>query len=139
MLFRLGWRLVQFQRTGDQLTQALQVNGLGQKVERPCLECIDSGIQAAVCGDHGNGRAWAVLLDMPHYAHTIAIGQTHVGQAECVLIAAQQRESLGHSGCALRAYVHARKRHIQQLKDVGLVVDDQNGRFGHVCLECSLL
>jgi len=52
--------------------------------------------------------------------------QAHVGEAEVVAIALQPLLRLGDRAYALHAEPHLDQRQLEQLADVGLVIDDQD-------------
>ncbi len=76
-------------RGTDQLAQPHKIQGLGDKVERAELQRAHRGFDVPVSRDHGNRHRWSVGLNPFNQVQTVAIGKTHVGQAQIEMSRAQ--------------------------------------------------
>ena len=59
-------------------------------------------------------------------AQALAVGQAHVGEAQVERLLVEQPDRLGDRFGAGRVEPHARQRELEQLEQVGLVVDDEH-------------
>ncbi len=69
-----------------------------------------------------------MLADVAHQLQTVAVWQTHVGQAQVEALRFEQRVCLGHARRGCHRQSHAQQRQLEQFADVGLVIDHQNRR-----------
>jgi hypothetical protein len=63
---------------------------------------------------------------MAYEVQSLAIAEPHVGEAKMVALALQPFLRLGDRADRIDAEAHLRQGELEQLADVGLVVDDQN-------------
>ena len=115
----------------DQLAQAGEVDRFGEEVEGAGFQRGDGGVQAAVGGDHGHRYVGVALLNVLHQFHAGAIGQAHVGQAQVERLAGQPVAGLLDVAGAAGVELHAAEGDLQQLADIGFVVDDQGSLPAH--------
>ncbi|MNS70176.1 hypothetical protein D3C72_1035170 [compost metagenome] len=129
-----GVTLLAAQRVQDQGAQLVERDRLGDVVERAGLERIDGIVGAAVGGDHGHRRALGRGRQLPHNLDAQPVAQPHVGQHQAVAALRQPQPRLGQRAGHHHVVTHAAQRDVQQLAQVGLVVDDEyrigNGRSG---------
>src|SRR5205807_2326726 len=122
---RLGG-IGQRQRRFHQGAQLLETDRLGNVVEGARLERGDRVLGAAMSGDHSHRQVGAEPGDMAHQLEPLAVREPHVSEAEVVAIALQPLLRLGDRAHALHAEPHLDQRQLEQLANVGLVVDDQD-------------
>ena len=71
-----------------------------------------------------------MLGDVAHQVEALAVGQAHVGEAQVeASLAAGARFASATEPARSTAEAHPDERELEQLADVGLVVDDQHGCF----------
>src|SRR5687768_3492105 len=63
---------------------------------------------------------------MPHQLETLAVAQAHVGEAQVVALGLQALLRLGDRAHAFHPEAHLGEGELEQLADIGLVVDHQN-------------
>ncbi len=124
--------IAQLERGADEVAQHLQVHRLGDEVEGARLERLDGGAHVAVGGDHGDGHARMILVHVPDEFDAVAVGQAHVGEAQAEGRRLRRRVGLAEIRHRRGVDVHALQRDLDQLADVGLVVDDQCAGTAHV-------
>jgi hypothetical protein len=117
-------RLVRhLERLLDQRAQLLERDRLREVVERPGLERGDRVLRAAERRDHGDGHVEALLVDVLDDAQALAVGQPHVGEAR----SSSRVEPVASPRFRARGVeAHPRERELEQLEQVGLVVDQEN-------------
>ena len=135
VLARRGLAGLVRQRQGrlDQRAQLFERQRLGQVVERAGLERRHGIFGAAERGDDRHRQVGALRADIAHQLQSVAVGQPHVGEAQVILTRLQPILGRGHRADGLDREPHADERKLQQLADVGLVVDDQHGALGRGC------
>ncbi len=119
-------RYLQAQGAAHQLTQSAKIHGFGEEVERACFQCMNGGVEAAEGGDHRDGHLGVTLLNVLHQLQTVAIGQAHVGQAQVERLPRQPVLGFLDVARATRVQLHPPQSDLQQLANVGLIVDDQD-------------
>ncbi|MNY01923.1 hypothetical protein D3C86_1344720 [compost metagenome] len=124
-------RRAQAQGGGHQLTQAAEVDRLGQEVEGAGFQRIDRGVQAAVGGDHRHRHLGMALQDVLHQVQAGAVGQAHVGQAQVERLLGQPLARFLDVAGAAGVELHAAQGDFQEFADIGFIVDDQGSLAGH--------
>jgi hypothetical protein len=114
----------------DQAAQDGQVDRLADEVERARLERAHRGFLVAECGDHRHRGLRVQLGDLADQLHSRPIGQAHVGQAQRVLVVAQQCARVAQRRGGVATQAHSPQREHQQFPDVAFVVDDQGAGLG---------
>ena len=114
-----------------QATQHLDVDRLGNEIERAGLQRVHRGVDIAVRGDHRDRSIRAGLGDQFDDFLAVAIGQAHVGEAQVVAALGQCATRLGHGAHGFDLQVHPTQGDGQQLADVAFVIDDQDGLWVH--------
>src|SRR5207244_12936955 len=95
-------------------------------VEGAGLERGHRVLGAAVGGDHGHRHIGGLAGDVAHQVEAFAVGEPHVGQAKVVALLLQALLRLGDGADRRDIEPHAHQRQLEQLADIGLVVDDQD-------------
>ena len=115
----------QFQGVLHQPAQHRQVHRFADEIEGTGFQRIHRGFLVAEGGDHGHRGLRVQLGDFLYQFDAGAVAQAHVGQAQRVLVMAQQRARIvqGRRGVAFQT--HPAQGEHQQFADVTLVVDDQ--------------
>ena len=72
------------------------------------------------------GTSSAFLVDVLDDAQALAVGQAHVGEAQVERLLVEQPDRLADRFGARRVEPHPRQRELEQLEQVGLVVDDEH-------------
>ena len=140
LVARRGLRLFRhLERLLDERAQLLQRDRLREVVERAGLERGDRVLGAAVGGDHGDRDVEPLLVDVLDDAQALAVGQPHVGEAQVERLLVEEADRLGDRLRSRRVEPHPRERELEQLEEVGLVVDDEHlglatGFAGHAHL-----
>src|SRR5688500_14223359 len=116
----------QRERRAHQRAQLLQPDRLGDIVEGAGLERRDGVLRAAVRGDHRHRQVDRQAGDMAHQVQAFAVGEPHVGEAQVVALGLEPLLGLGDRAHARHAQPHLHQRELEQLADVGLVVDHQH-------------
>ena len=80
--------------------------------------CADASLEVVGDGD--------LLLGEHLHLETLAVRQAHVGETEVVALLLQLLLRLGDGADRCHIEPHAHQRELEQLADVGLVVDDQD-------------
>ncbi|MCY1227069.1 hypothetical protein D9M72_393280 [compost metagenome] len=125
--------LLAAQRVQHQAAQLLQRDRLGDVVEGAGLERFHGVVGAAVGGDDRHRDALRRGRQLAHDLDAQAVAQAHIGQHQAVAALRQLLARLGERAGQHHVMAHAADRDVQQLAQVGLVVDDQDGirRSGH--------
>src|SRR2546428_297234 len=118
----------QRQRRAHQGAQLLEAHRLGDVIEGPGLERGDRVFRAAESGDHRHRKIARKAGDVAHQLEALAVGQAHVGEAQVVALVLEPLLGLGDGAGARHAQAHLDQRQLEQLADVGLVIDDQDLR-----------
>jgi hypothetical protein len=113
-----------------QRAQLLELHRLRDIVESAGLERGDGIFRAAVRRNHRDRQVGVMPGDILDHREAVPVGEPHVGQAQVVVVAGEQRERLRRAARAVRFHAHARERHPQQLTYVGFVVNDQDVVLG---------
>ena len=113
------------QRLLDERAQLLERDGLREIVERAGLERGDGVLGAAVRGDHRDRNVEALLVDVLDDAQAVAVGQPHVGEAQVERLGVEQPDRFADGFGARRVESHPRQRELEQLEQIGLVVDER--------------
>jgi hypothetical protein len=66
---------------------------------------------------------------MVEQLQSIAVRQTHVGEAQIVTVLLHELRRLEFAGRAIRVESHALQSKAQQLANIGFIVDDQHSAF----------
>ena len=127
-----GHPVAQLQRRADQIAQNLQVDRLGDEIEGAGLERFDGGVHVAVSRDHGDRNARVVLVHMANEIDAVAVGKPHIRETEIERQLPRGRVSVAQVGHRGGGHVHAFQGDLDELADVGLVVDDQCAGPVHV-------
>ena len=114
------------ERLLDERAQLLERDRLREVVERAGLERRDRVLGAAVRGDHGDGNVEPFLVDVLDDAQALAVGQAHVGEAEVERLLVEEPDRFADRFGARRVESHPRQRELEQLEQIGLVVDDEH-------------
>ena len=115
------------QRGTDQQAQLIQVDRLGEVIERPRFQGRDRVFRASKRGDHRDlGPAAAVHL--AHQIQTGAVRQPHIRQAQRIGAAGHQLARPRHRFGAVGVQPHPHQRQRQQVAQVGFVDDHEDGR-----------
>ena len=114
------------------IAQVVEVQGLGDEIERPGLERGDGGFHVAEGGDDRDRQIGVFVLDEADEVYAVAVRQAHVGQAQVEFVLVQQIPGLLEIRGRARLEVHASQRQLQDLADVGLVVYDEDLVFALV-------
>ncbi len=136
----IGIALLATQCVEHQAAQLIERQRLGDIVERPRLERLHRVLGAAVGGDDGHRRAVGGGRKLAHQIDAQAVAQAHVGQHQRKALPRQRLARLAQAGGQYHVVPHAPQGDLQQLAQVGLVIDDENGfandgGFGHGRLE----
>ncbi len=113
------------------LRRSLDLDRLGDEVEGAELERAHRGLDVAVGGDHGHRYGRRVALHPLHQLETVAVGQAHVREAQVVADLQQLRRASARSAVVSGRVSMPFEGHGQQLADIGLVVDDEDGGLAH--------
>jgi hypothetical protein len=109
-----------------QRSKLIQRQRFGQIVERTGFEGRHRVFGAAECRNHRYGQVHALGAYEAHKVKSVTVGQSHVSQTEIVTLGLEQLLGLRHRPGALYGQPHSHERKLQQLADIGLVVDDQH-------------
>ena len=121
-----NWRPVRIaHRRTDQQPQLVEIDRLGQVIEGARLQRGHGVLGAAVGGDHGDRRAGR-LRDFAYQLKAGAVRQAHVGQAQRVPVAREQRTRRRYRFRRVHVQPEAQQRERQQLAQIRLVVDDEH-------------
>jgi len=101
-------------------------DGLREVVERSGLERGDRILRAAVRRDHRDGQVEPLLVDVLDDLEAGSIGQPHVGEAQVEAVAVEQPDRFADRFRARGVEPHARQRELEQLQQIGLVVDQED-------------
>src|SRR5262249_30135372 len=125
-LLVLGRRLARKrQRRAHQRAQLLEADRLRHVVEGARLQRRDRVLGAAEGGDYRHRQVCAQARNVTHQLAGLAVGQPHVGEAELKATVLQPLLRLGDGRHARHPEAHLEQRQLEQLADVGLVVDHQ--------------
>src|SRR6185312_7040710 len=81
-------------------------------------------------GDHCDRQVSRERRDMANEIEALAVGQAHVGETQAVARPAEALLRLGNRAGRVDAQAHLEERELEQLADVGLVVDDEHALPG---------
>ena len=124
---RLGRSLLrQVERRLDERAQLFERQRLRHVIERARLQCRNRVLGAAVRRDHRDRKVGAMRADVAHQLEAVAVRQPHVGEAEVEALALEKAGRLGDRSGALDPEAHADQGQLQQLADVGFVVDHEH-------------
>ena len=116
---------------GHDRAELLEIDRLGQIVERACAQRLDGVFRRAVGRHHHAALAPLVLAQMQQHLHAVAVGQAHVADHHIELLHAQLLARFLHRTCGFDAVALAQQREFVERPQVGFIVDDKNG--GGVC------
>ncbi len=118
-----------FKAAVTSLRRSFEIERFRDEVECAELQRANGRFDAAVRRDHGDRSAGHLALNPLDELEPVAVGQTHVGEAEVERLLAERL--LGGRDVETRARrdIHALERDRQELADVGFVVDDECDRF----------
>ncbi len=115
----------QRKRGAHQRAQLLEPDRLRDIVEGARLERGHRVLGAAVGGDHRHRDVGGLPGNVAHQVESFAVGEAHVGQAKVVALLLQPLLGLGDGADRGDLEPHAHQRQLEQLADIGLVVDHQ--------------
>src|SRR6185295_3259385 len=117
------------ERLLDQRAQLLECDRLRQIIEGTGLERGYGVLCATEGGDDRNRHVERLFGDVFDDSESLAVGQSHVGQAEVESLAVEQLDRFADRLCTRRVETHPRQGELEQLEQVGLIVDDQHFRL----------
>lgn len=132
----IGIALLAPQRVEHEAAQLVERERLGDVVERTSLERFHCVLGAAVCRDDGHRRAVGSGGELAHEFDAQTVAQAHVGQHERKALTGQRLARFGQAAGKHHVVPHAAQGDLQQLAQVGFVIDDEDGfandgGFGH--------
>ena len=111
-------------RASDERERMVDVEGLGQVLERAPLECRDGALQIRVRGHHDHGNLRVLLLDRAEQGESRLSGHPYVGDEHLRLAHRQRLQHLVSRRERPVRDAFARQRLFQHPADRPVVVDD---------------
>ena len=99
---------------------------LGQIIEGAGLEGRHRILGAAESGDHRHRHLRMMFGDIADDIESVAVGQSHVGQAQLEIPLGKTGPSLADRADAGSRQSHPRQGEVDQFADIGLVIDDED-------------
>ena len=127
----------QLQGRADQRAQRIQSDRLGEVIEGAGLERRHRVLGAAVGGDDRHRCVRAARGDQADQLESVAVRQSHVGQAQRVSLLHHQPARLRQIRRHVDVEAHADQRELHQLAQVLLVVDDQDASHARAASQRS--
>ena len=117
----------QLQGAHHQRAQLVDLDRFREVIEGSRLQRRDRVLRRPVGGDDRDRRVAVALGDLAQHREPVAVGKPHVGERQIVAALAQRALRLLHGRGGVGVHAHARQRKHEELADVGLVVDDEDG------------
>jgi hypothetical protein len=114
-------------RRGHDGAELLEIDGLGEVVERAGAQGLDGVFGRSVSGHDHAALAPLLRTHLLQQLHAEAVGQAHVGDDGVELLPVQLRARLLHTGGGFHAVAFAQQGQLVERAQVGFVIDDEDG------------
>ena len=115
-----------FEGRAHQRAQRIQSHRFVQIIEGTGLQGGHRIFGAGIGSDHRHRCVAPLGIDQPHQIQSIAVGQTHVGQAQRIAMVPEQCPGLGQIRGHVHIQPHALQGQFQQFAQAFLVIDHQH-------------